>query len=466
MKLALVLGLAVGLTFGASLSSAAPAAAAGGERMMIRVDNPDTIFPPDQPDTAFVPPSRILFVNWCDGNCIIKAGQDNSRTNTSSIVRQTRTISPYVGGANLRSQILGCVRNAYSRFNITVTDVEPGNVPHFEAIAAGTPTQAGFSNGVAGVSPFTCGVIPNAITFNFLNLNPNDVLDACWTIAQESSHAFGLSHEFDGRDYMTYNPQPAAKSFVDQSLCIGTSGCCQPAQECQCGPNMQNSYQKIFTLFGGANPTPPTVSFNQPRANAAVRGGFPIEVTASDNNGVAQVQVLIDDAPYTNLNTSPFVTNGPMTLTDGTHTLTAIAVDTQGADARTTITVLVGSGCESADDCTASGDGQVCVDGRCVPGENVTGGLGTECVGGGDCASGQCAAKDGQQLCTEACDPSSEGCPGGYTCLSNGAGGGLCWPGEAAACLGCSTNKNDPTMPIGFGLVVAGLVVRRRRKRA
>ena len=464
MKLLAALGVALGLTLGASLGTATPAAAAPRERTFIRVDIPSILAP--EPGTAFVPPSRILFVNWCDGNCVITGGNgtEDSRTNKSSIVNGTKTISAYTGGPNLRSQILSCVRNAYARFNINVVDVDPGNVPHWEAIAAGTPNQAGFGSGIAGVSPFTCGVIPNAITYNFLNLNPSDVLDNCWTIAQESAHAFGLSHEFDGRDYMTYNPTPAAKSFVDQNLCIGTQGCCQPAQECQCGPTTQNSFQKILALFGTANPTPPTVTITNPRNNQAVQGGFPIGVTAMDNNGVAQVQILIDDAPYATLTTNPYVTNGPATITDGTHRLTAIAVDTQGADATTTITFTVGSGCENADDCAAQGADLVCVDGRCVPGEGATGGLGTTCVGGSDCASGQCATKDGQQLCTEACDPASDGCPGGYSCLSNGAGGGLCWPAEAS-CVGCSTNSTDPTMPIGFGLVVAGLLVRGRRRR-
>jgi hypothetical protein len=263
---------------------------------------------------------------------------------------------------------------------------------------------------------------------------------------------------------MTYNPNPAQKSFVDQNLCIGTSGCCQPAGECQCGATMQNSYQKILAVFGGANPTPPTVSFATPRVNEAVEPGFPIRINASDANGVREVQLLIDDVPYATLTTSPYATNGPTNITDGTHKLTAIAVDTQGADARVTVTFTIGTGCQTPEDCAASGGDLTCVDGRCVPGEGVAGGLGTSCTGPGECASGQCASKDGQQLCTEVCDPSTEGCPGGYACMSDGAGGGLCWPSEGA-CLGCSTNQDDPTMPIGFGLVVAGLVVRGRRRR-
>ena len=324
MKLLAALGVAFGLTLSASLV-ASPAEAADGLRTFIRVDNPES-FPSPEPGEAFVPPSRILYINWCDGNCVITRASnrvDDSRTNRSSIA--SGTVSAYVGGANLRSQILTCVRGAYARFNIQVTDQNPGNVPHWEAIAAGTPNQVGFGSGTAGVSPFTCGVIPNAITFNFLNLKPNDVLDACWTIAQETAHAFGLSHEFDGRDYMTYNPSPAAKSFVDQNLCIGTSGCCQPAQECQCGPTMQNSYQKILAVFGTASPTPPTVAITSPRANQQVEGGFPIAVTAMDNNGIRNVEIHIDGALYATLG-PPFVTNAPVMMTDGTHTITAIAV--------------------------------------------------------------------------------------------------------------------------------------------
>jgi NAD(P)-dependent dehydrogenase (short-subunit alcohol dehydrogenase family) len=144
------------------------------------------------------PPSRILYVNNCKGEttstggagCRITRGSvNNSITNTSTIA--SGNLSAYSGSTTTWNAIMTCVRATYAPFGITVTDINPGSVPHWEAMAAGTPTQVGFSNGVAGVSPFTCGVINNAITFNFLNLNPSDVNDACWTIAQESAHAFG-----------------------------------------------------------------------------------------------------------------------------------------------------------------------------------------------------------------------------------------------------------------------------------
>jgi len=435
MKLSASLGVAVALAV-ASLSSIAPAAAAPRERILVPVDLPQTIHNPE-PGTAFAPPSRLLYVNWCDGGCTLNGGGEDSRTNNSSIIRGTKTLTAFTGSAETRAQILACVRNAYARFNIQVVDRDPGNVPHWETLAAGLPGQVGFPNGVAGVSPFSCGVIPNAITFNFLNLNPNDVFDNCWTIAQESAHAFGLSHEFDGRDYMTYNPTPQQKSFVDQSLCIGTQGCCQPAQECQCGEQMQNSYQKILAIFGAASATPPSITIDKPRNNQGVDAGFDIAVTASDPLGVRQVDLLVDGQPFTSLMSSPYSGAGPTDLAPGRHTLTAVEIDSTGAPAATTtITFALGLG-----------------------------DLGAACSDGAQCASGQCASKDGDQLCTEACDPAAPACPSDFACLSDGNGGGLCWP-DGGACLGCSTNPSDPTLPIGFGLVVAGLAVRRRRARA
>jgi MYXO-CTERM domain-containing protein len=434
MKLLALLGVAVGLTLAASVAAPSPAAAARGERIFVRVDLPQTI-PNPEPGVAFAPPSRLLFVNWCDGNCVIQSGGEDSRTNMSSIISGTRTLTQFAGTAEVRAQILACVRTAYARFNIQVTDRDPGNVPHWETMAAGLPREVGFPSGVAGVSPFSCGLIPNAITYNFLNLSPNDVLDNCWTIAQESAHAFGLSHEFDGRDYMTYNPTPQAKSFVDENLCIGTQGCCQPAQECQCGGTMQNSFQQILALFGPASASPPTIRIDKPRNNQGVDGAFEIGVTASDATGIDKVDILIDGMPYTSLMSSPYTATGPATLAAGRHVLTAVEIDSTSAVAAAA----------SVDFAVGLAD------------------LGEDCSDSASCASGQCAVKGGDQFCSEPCDLAADTCPDGFSCLSNGAGGGLCWP-LGPGCLGCSTDSNDPTLPIGFGLFVAAVVVRRRRR--
>ena len=87
MKLLAALGVALGLTFGASQASAQVTK----QRTYIQIDNPTSIESPE-PGDDFVPPSRILFVNWCDGNCVITRASnriDDSRTNKSSIVSGT-----------------------------------------------------------------------------------------------------------------------------------------------------------------------------------------------------------------------------------------------------------------------------------------------------------------------------------------------------------------------------------------
>jgi MYXO-CTERM domain-containing protein len=128
--------------------------------------------------------------------------------------------------------------------------------------------------------------------------------------------------------------------------------------------------------------------------------------------------------------------------------------------------VIVGDPCNNNSDCSAQGSDLVCVDGRCVPGSNTPGGLGSTCAGADECISGLCATKDGENKCVENCDLAADACPDGFSCLSNGAGGGLCWPG-GGGCLGCATDGSpSPTAPIGAGLLLAAVLVRRRRRKA
>ena len=446
------------------------------QRIFIPVDIPPAAPPPGTIEHA--PPHRVLFLNNCKPNgCVVKPGngQEDSRANRSAIVRGStnRTLAAYTGSQATWNQIVQCVRETYAQFNIGVTDVDPCPNPdagcstgHWEAMAAGLPTQVGFPNGVAGVAPFTCGVIPNAITFSFINLFPSDVNEACWTIAQETAHAFGLSHEMLGPDPMTYIQSPARKRFQDQTACIGTQGCCQPAQECQCGPTEQNSVQMLLGIFGTSTPTPPVVAITAPGNNATVTPGFPIHATATDEHGVAKVDLLIDGQLKATLTTAPYAFNGPMDLAQGTHTIVVKATDTQGAEGQAQITVILGEPCDSAADCRAQGEGLVCVDGRCVPGPDNPGGLGTSCTSGADCASGLCVDGADGMVCSESCDPNANACPDDFRCASSGAGTGFCYPGGGGGCLGCSTDGGDPTLPLGIGVVAAGLLIRRRRKAA
>lgn len=417
--------------------------------------------------------SRIIFLNNCKGEttstgapgCRITRGTNNSRTNTSSIA--SGNLAAYTGSDSTWNAIVQCVRETYAPFNVTVTATDPGpNTPHFEAMAAGLPGQIGFSSQTGGVSPFSCGIINNAISFSFLNASPNNVNQACWIIAQETAHAFGLSHSMNASDPMTYIPNPPMKRFQNTSSCIGTQGCCQPSQECQCQEpnNMQNSYQRLMDIFGPSTPTPPVIMFETPMDNANVSAGFVVRVNVMDESGVESVALLIDNQQIAEILTPPYAFNAPMNITPGPHTVTIRAIDGGGTEGTASVDVQVGEPCGNDDACAAQGAGLVCVDGRCVPGETQPGGLGTTCTSATECVSGLCATKDGENRCVESCDLAADACPDGFDCLSNGAGGGLCWPG-GGGCLGCSTDgRPSPIAPIGAGLFVAFLVLRRRRR--
>jgi hypothetical protein len=90
------------------------------------------------------------------------------------------------------------------------------------------------------------------------------------------------------------------------------------------------------------NTTPPTVSITSPTSGATVSGTIKVAAAASDKLGVANVQLQIDG---TNIGTAD--TTAPYdfsldtnTLSSGSHTLTAVAVDTSGNQATSTAVAI------------------------------------------------------------------------------------------------------------------------------
>src|SRR5687768_5548848 len=77
-----------------------------------------------------------LFLNRCVGGCTIRPGWDSSINNTSSIIDGTIVLSQYTGSATTWNAVVQCVRDTYAPFGVSVTDQDPGNTPHFEAIVA------------------------------------------------------------------------------------------------------------------------------------------------------------------------------------------------------------------------------------------------------------------------------------------------------------------------------------------
>lgn len=188
----------------------------------------------------------LLHLERCVGNCVYQGGPNNSCTNRSSIIAGTRTITPFDHGDAAWQQVVACVQVALAPFDITVTDVDPGCTgPFWEIAVAGIPEEIGQPSNVAGVAPFTCGIIPNAPGFAFANVH-TDMLALCWTVTHEFAHLLGADHELRASDPMTYLAGCLPKKFAAAASECG-EGTPRP---CCGGPSTQVSSAIVRAAVG------------------------------------------------------------------------------------------------------------------------------------------------------------------------------------------------------------------------
>lgn len=195
--------------------------------------------------------SRIFYLSR-DG-AILSPGDNDSRTGTSSIVTQETEISGWDVDDDTWNATVDCVRNMYARFDVTVTDQDPGDAPHITGLFGGHPNEVGLEDNVAGVSPFMsdCSTIENSIVFTFTDVFLVDDPQAmCEVMSQELAHSFGLDHEMLASDPMTYLEYDGDRSFKDTMANCGEYG------NRQCGINgsvcrdRQNSVQQLESRLG------------------------------------------------------------------------------------------------------------------------------------------------------------------------------------------------------------------------
>lgn len=326
-----------------------------------------------RPTTGFVPlppgmgrviqgdsPTRILFLNRCAGGCTFTPGFDDSRVDQSSIVGQTSFLAEYPWGDDSWDRTVACVKTLYAGFDIEITDQDPGDVPHFEAVVAGEPGDVGMDPNVGGVAPFDCGIIDNAITFTFATKLGNQPQTLCEVIGQESAHAFGLDHELDCQDPMTYLDGCGNKCFQDTAARCGE----QNERECWCGGDTQNSYRMLADIFGTR-----TASFSaavsEPQANTTVLPGFFVRATGNIPCLRSIAASLVRDGvetPIGELFTWPYVFNTPSDLAPGPMTVRVVATDHAGASYEDAIAIMIGgdnpapdAGIDQCDNCGGGG---------------------------------------------------------------------------------------------------------------
>ena len=412
------------------------------------------------PRVAAAPTSRIIFMHRCPlaGCPIVKGTDDDSRTNTSRIAQHDTTISGFRQSDDVWKRLLSCVRATYAPFDVMVTDVDPGpSVQHYENIVGGQPSELRDDiPNAGGVAPLSCTEVPNGMSFTFDRYG-DDYLSLCWTAAQETGHAFGLDHEINQDDPMSYLAGMLPKRF---QAAVSPCGEGQP-RPCTCvGETTQSSYNKLLALFGPGVPTPPMLTVKDPTMGKTVQPHFVTRVNATDDVAVDHVEILVDGMFAGDSHDAPFTVVAMDGIAEGPHMLEVRAVDIQGTPASVMLPITMGPPCTAAAGCEGT---DVCVTGVCLPGPDAAGGLGYECSANTECIDRVCTKESGESFghCTEPCDPTAAGvCPSDFKCLDTGNGAGVCGP-EAGG--GCCDTGSSPRGPALLGLGVLVLVLRRRR---
>jgi MYXO-CTERM domain-containing protein len=333
------------------------------------------------PTSTALAQSKIIYLN--KNGVTLSPGDNDSRTNKSTIVTATTSLPAWnVSAANWQTTVT-CMKDLFSRFDVTVTDVDPGNVPHMEAVFGGSPTQVGMDANTAGVSPFTldCVVIENSIVFTFTGAFQMTPREACEVMAQEVAHSYGLDHQLLASDPMTYLDYTGNRSFQDQ-----TSQCGEYSAR-NCGINgstcrtNQNSVallkERLGTKTGDA--IAPVMQWTSPVNNATVPPGFEVHAQATDNLAVKGASIKIDGMQTdSKTGAGPFVFVTPMTLAEGTHSV--VIEITDGINVKSeTRTYTVQKGAAPPQD----------------PGTGTGGGGSSDPLDNGDIVGG-CAAGGGQ----------------------------------------------------------------------
>ena len=403
--------------------------------------------------------SHLIFLNNCLPNgCTVHPGFDDSRTDTSSIPWQTSHLDGYPWGEGSWNELVQRVRDIYAPFDITITTTDPGDATHFEVMVGGSSTDVGV-NGAGGVAPFiSCSTNPpdNVISFVFAETS-SSINYLSGAVAQETAHVFGLDHELDASDAMTYLELGSAKLFTDNDAECGEN--LGQARECWCGGNTQNSYQFLMDMFGAQIPTAPTVTITSPADGAWVHPGFVVRATVESQSTPTTI-IEVSGAAGAVGGITDIIGNAPQTLATGEHELVVTSTNGSGLSGSASITVHVTGACELGSNTCE--DGLVCLGGYCQPGAEIVGGLGAACETRDECIQGTCGTIGEVSVCTDACDEGNV-CPDGYTCKAAGDSG-VCWPGSDDDGGGCQSSGGSTGALLG-GLALVGLVLANRRRR-
>jgi MYXO-CTERM domain-containing protein len=447
--------------------------------------------------------SNIIYMNRCTGGCTVTGGTVNDARNHVAAyldpgtyqVDEFQNNAKQLGAAADAewAQLVQCVREIYSPFNVMVTDEKPVSANYSEAIVGGVAADVGMNPNVGGVAAFSCAPRDNAMSFTFANSGYyffNDaqlrVWELCAIVGQETAHNFSLDHSYeftDGssacNDPMTYRTDCGGQKFFRNKVArCGEDQVRDCALGTTCGAaggTSQNSHQKLLSIFGAGQSLAgaPTVTINAPMNGGTAIEGQVVAFQAGSKRGVEKAELYLNGWKWADVKGAAFTGSGqlnpsnysvkfPAGVPNSVIDIQIKAYDDLGImTASQTVTVTKGAACASAETCAT---GQKCEGGKCFW-DAPTGKLGDACTYQQFCESDMCVMTEGGDgYCSQECVVgATAACPMGFECLAAG-GGGVCLPTDSGGC--CSASGGDAWwVHGGLSLFVLGLVVRRRRRR-
>jgi MYXO-CTERM domain-containing protein len=289
----------------------------------------------------------------------LSPGVNDSQLQTSTVVSRVSEIAGWDATPADWAATVACMKDIWSRFDVTVTDVDPGATPHIEALFGGSPTALDLPGTIGGISPFTtdCSVIEHSIVFAFTDNLSKKPRSICEVMSQEIAHSYGLDHELAADDPMTYLPFTGDREFQDRDVACGENTarpCGIPGSACRA---TQNSYQLLHARLGDANRDhqPPSVGITTPAQSATVAAGFAITATATDDVAVASVAFYLDGDLLATATVAPYRLATDPALAPGAHTIVVEATDSDGNSATQQRDITVAGAASTASDSMAVG---------------------------------------------------------------------------------------------------------------
>lgn len=277
--------------------------------------------------------SRVVFLERA--TITIQPGSDDSTHATSALVTSPTTVNGWIPTQPRWEELLTCLREVWSPFQVEITDLDPGGLPHITAVLGGTPQQLGLPADTAGAAPFAqdCGVVENAMVFAFVpSLKTRSIQQSCLLISQQVATAYGLDHVTSLDDVMSVH-DATHKTFTDVVADCGTDW------ERPCGASAypscrssQNAMQLLYARVGKyiVDEDPPLVRITAPAHGSTVVPGFVVDAIATDRDPI-EVGILEIDAQVVAMIEGPGPYEfDPGSLSEGQHVLTFIATDGEG----------------------------------------------------------------------------------------------------------------------------------------